>query len=162
MLIRSAALAVLDDASQNAAMQLFTTCVSTMKNAIITVNVKNLLAAINLLVQITPSSLWGGPMHETGFFAQVLVNLIEGKVRFITMVPANDSRAKASTLVLTEEIHLLARMIIADPHMYLQLTAATAIKQNVEESWLYNQLLDQWWNKVVSAHFSFLWITSAV
>lgn len=43
-------------------------------------NTKDLLITLNLLVQISPSGLWGEAMHNSGLFAHILINLIEGEV----------------------------------------------------------------------------------
>jgi hypothetical protein len=50
--------------------------------------------------------------------------------------------------LLTEHIYVLARIMIADPRIFLQLMAATASSQSKAEAVLYEGLLDQWWTLV--------------
>jgi hypothetical protein len=47
-----------------------------------------------------------------------------------------------------EYIYVFARIVVSDPHIFLQLMAATAASQSKAESVLYDALLDQWWNTV--------------
>jgi len=50
------------------------------------------------------------------------------------------------TTLLTEIVYMLARIMIADPQIFLQLMSATASSQNKAETVLYEGLLDRWWD----------------
>lgn len=50
-----------------------------MENAVST-NVKDVLVTLNLMVQVTPSSLWAEPMHNSGLFKSLLHTVINDKV----------------------------------------------------------------------------------
>ena len=43
------------------------------------VNVKDLITTVDLLIQLTPSALWGEALHASGFFAHVMSTLSEDK-----------------------------------------------------------------------------------
>jgi len=57
-----------------------------MKNeAVVGLNANEMLNALSLLVQTSPSGLWGEALHTSGLFAHLTVTLIEGEVR-LTML----------------------------------------------------------------------------
>ncbi|KAI0938258.1 hypothetical protein AcV5_001092 [Taiwanofungus camphoratus] len=116
---------------QSYALDLFRALSKAMSQAL-SVNVTNMATALNLLFQLSPSSLWGETLHLSGLFAMVVKTLVDDK---------------SSTSVLTEYIYLLARMALADKYMFLQLISATAASQNTTESVLYMGVLDQWWTR---------------
>ncbi|KAF9464415.1 armadillo-type protein [Collybia nuda] len=118
---------------QGSATSLFDAFLAALKSEAVTlVNAKDLLLTLNLLVQTSPSGLWGEALHNSGLFAHTLMTLIDGE---------------ASTLILTEQICFLARIVMADRQMFLQLMTVTASSRNVTEKYLYEGLLDQWWSK---------------
>jgi hypothetical protein len=50
------------------------------------INTKDMALALNVLLQITPSSLWGEPLHTSGLFPFILNSLLEEKVDFVIPV----------------------------------------------------------------------------
>lgn len=118
------------------------------------VNAKNLIQALNLLIQVSTSDIWGEAMHTSGLFSQLLKVLIAGEVLVIPKEPisfANTTlicKLQADTLLLTEHIYLFSRMVMSDKTMFLQLMSASAPLLNQQETTLYDLLLDQWWAKV--------------
>ncbi|KIY49344.1 ARM repeat-containing protein [Fistulina hepatica ATCC 64428] len=105
----------------------------------VTTNLRDLVAALELLVQVTPPSAWGEAMHLTGLFERLLDTLVDNE---------------APTLFLTEHIYLFSRIVIADRQIFTQLMTATASRKQVlgktmqeVEANLYDLLLDQWWGR---------------
>ncbi|KAF5321876.1 hypothetical protein D9619_000809 [Psilocybe cf. subviscida] len=105
---------------------------SAFSNKLVDINAKDLIQALNLLIQVSTSDMWGEAMHTSGLFAQLLKVLITGE---------------ADTLLLTEHIYLFSRMTMSDKNMFLQLMSASAPLLNQQETKLYDLLLDQWWGK---------------
>ncbi|KAF8165214.1 armadillo-type protein [Crassisporium funariophilum] len=114
------------------AMDLFSAFLTTLTSKIVDINAKELIQALNLLVQLSPSRLWGEPMHTSGLFCHLLKTLIAGE---------------SDTILLTEHIYLFSRIIMSDRQMFLQLMSASAPILNISEEKLYETLLDQWWGK---------------
>ncbi|RDB22808.1 Importin-11 [Hypsizygus marmoreus] len=115
---------------QACSVQLFTAFLTALKSdSVVLLNAADMLIALNLLVQIAPSTLWGEAMHTSGLFAHIVTTLVDGEV---------------STLLLTEHIYFLSRVVMADRQMFMQLMAATASARNLKESYLYDGILDQW------------------
>ena len=52
------------------------------------------------------------------------------------------------TSILTEYVYVLARIAVADRQLFLQLVSATAQAQNVNESVVWEPILNQWWQRV--------------
>lgn len=92
-----------------------------------------MIVELQLLVQLSSSRTWAGPMHTSGLFS-ILIKVIMAD--------------KASILLLTEHVCLFARMALSDATVLSQLIAATAVDLNTSESELWNGLLDQWWRRV--------------
>jgi hypothetical protein len=63
----------------------FSTLLTTLKSQAVMVNIKDILITLNLLIQLTPSNLWGEPMHTSGLFAHILTTLIDGEVFTLLM-----------------------------------------------------------------------------
>ncbi|KAF7301791.1 Importin N-terminal domain-containing protein [Mycena indigotica] len=116
---------------QTSAVDLFRAFVNALSSAAVERNIKDMILALNLLVQLAPSALWGEPMHTSGLFSVLLKTIVEGET-------------KAQAQILMEHILLMSRIVMADPQMFLQLMAATATP-NMSENKLYELLLDQWW-----------------
>ncbi|KAJ7068412.1 armadillo-type protein [Mycena amicta] len=114
---------------QTSAVELFCAFVSALSSAAVERNIKDMILALNFLVQLAPSALWGEPMHTSGLFSALLKTIVEGEV---------------SAQILMEHILLMARIVMADRQMFLQLMAATATVSMPEDK-LYDLLLDQWW-----------------
>ncbi|EKM80164.1 hypothetical protein AGABI1DRAFT_120195 [Agaricus bisporus var. burnettii JB137-S8] len=95
-------------------------------------NMKDLVGLMSFFVQLTPSSAWASHFHASGLFAWMLNKVVENET---------------STLVLTEYIYLFSRIALAEPQVFFQLVSASAIQLNQKESFLVDQLLDQWWGK---------------
>ncbi|KAF7332027.1 Importin N-terminal domain-containing protein [Mycena kentingensis (nom. inval.)] len=114
---------------QNSAVQLFQAFVSALSSAAVDRNVKDMIIALNFLVQLAPAALWGEAMHTSGLFSVLLKAIVENE---------------ASPQILVEHILLMSRIVMADRQMFLQLIAATATSE-MPESKLYDLLLDQWW-----------------
>ncbi|KAG8825707.1 hypothetical protein FRC19_010697 [Serendipita sp. 401] len=98
-------------------------------------NVKDVLSAAMLMVQLAPSNMWAEAMHASGFFAKMLSSIIEDKAK-------NDN-----TLVLVEVLQLFARMIMQDAGVFVQLVAASSTHLNQSADYLMTGFLDQWWAK---------------
>lgn len=103
-----------------------------LKNAAVLINLKDMIIALEYLVQLAPPSLWGEPMHSSGLFAHLINTLVEGE---------------ASPMLLIEIIFLFSRIVMADSHMFVQLISAAAQATNQKEDYLWEGLLDQWWGK---------------
>lgn len=95
------------------------------------INIKDVIVSVNLLTQLTSATLWGEIFHTSGLFAHVLRTLSEDK---------------EPNWVLAEYLHVLARIAIADPQVFLRLMGVTAASQNISEPVMYNCVLDRWWN----------------
>ncbi|GLB33947.1 putative ARM repeat-containing protein [Lyophyllum shimeji] len=114
-------------------VQLFSAFLAAFKNeSVVLLNAADMTRALNLLVQMAPSTLWGEALHSSGLFAYILTTLVEGE---------------ASTLLLSEQVLFLSRVAMADRQMFLQLISATASSLNQKESYLYDNMLDQWFGK---------------
>lgn len=61
-------------------MDLFRAFHTALKSGAVILNMKDMVIALNLLVQIAPAALWGEAMHISGLFAYLLNALIEGEV----------------------------------------------------------------------------------
>ncbi|KAF9008940.1 armadillo-type protein [Cyathus striatus] len=112
--------------------QLFTAFLGALKSKAVIANLKDILDVLCLLIQISPSSLWGEALHTSGLFAHILTNLID---------------AESDTTFLTHHIFFFSRIVMGDRQMFLQLMSATATALNQTETYLYDGLLDQWWGK---------------
>ncbi|OCH87913.1 ARM repeat-containing protein [Obba rivulosa] len=96
------------------------------------VNVKGMLVSLQLLFQVAPAHLWGAPLHTSGLFAHIAKVLMDDK---------------ATTMLLTEGVYVLARVAVADNGVFLNLMSATAVLQNIPESQIWEGILDQWWTR---------------
>src|ERR1700733_4377927 len=54
-----------------------------------------------------------------------------------------------ATTLLSEHVLLLARICVADPHSFVDLVYSFASLQGVSGESVMNDLLDQWWLKVI-------------
>ncbi|KAI5123421.1 hypothetical protein M0805_006126 [Coniferiporia weirii] len=95
-------------------------------------NQKDMILALQILVQLAPAQLWAEPMHASGLFATLSKTIMDDK---------------APTLLLTEHICLFARMALNDSIILSQLISASAAALNKPESEMWNGLLDQWWRR---------------
>ncbi|KAF9476494.1 ARM repeat-containing protein [Pholiota conissans] len=111
---------------------LFRAFLAALTSKVIDINSKELLQALNLLVQLAPSTLWGEALHTSGLFSHLLKTLIAGE---------------SDTILLTEHIYLFSRIALNDSRMFLQLMSASTPVLNQPETVLYDTLLDQWWGK---------------
>ncbi|KII94850.1 hypothetical protein PLICRDRAFT_47858 [Plicaturopsis crispa FD-325 SS-3] len=111
-------------------LRAFTTALS---GPLTSINVRDLLIALNLLFQLAPSSLWGEPLYISGLFTHILKTVLEDE--------------EMATTLIVEHIQLLARIAMSDGRMFLQLMSATATAQNTSETNLWEGLLDQWWRR---------------
>ncbi|KAG6833896.1 hypothetical protein H0H87_007907 [Tephrocybe sp. NHM501043] len=123
---------------QACSVQLFTAFTKAFKSPLtMTTNATEMMRALNLLLQVAPSNLWGEALHTSGLFGYILTTLIEGEI----------NRAKASTLLLSEHVLFLSRAAVLDRNMLLQLISATAPAHNLKEEYLYDNMFDQWFGK---------------
>lgn len=97
-------------------------------------NVTHLLQALNLLFQHAPGSSWAEGLHDSGLFVYLIQTIKEEKI---------------STVHILEYIHLLSRIVIVDPHSFINLMAATASKSNQAEALLWADILEHWLTKVL-------------
>lgn len=100
--------------------------------AVAPLNASDMLKTLEILVQTSPSSLWGDALHSSGLFEHILDTLVEEKV---------------PTSLLTEIICLLSRISIVDPQVFIQLISAASASKNFKEDYLYNAVFDQWFSK---------------
>ncbi|KAJ7638980.1 armadillo-type protein [Roridomyces roridus] len=114
---------------QRHALDLFKAFNLALTGAAIETNLKDMIIALNLLIQVAPSSLWGEPMHTSGLFSVLMKNIVDGE---------------SGAILLTEHIYLMSRIVMADRQMFLRLMEATA-SPAISESKLYEELLDRWW-----------------
>ncbi|KAJ6545112.1 armadillo-type protein [Mycena vulgaris] len=115
---------------QTSASDLFSAFRLALSSAAVSTNLKDMLISLNLLVQVTPSALWGEAMHTSGLFSLLMKNIVEGE---------------CGAILLTEHIYLMSRLVMADREMFfLRLMAATA-DNTISEAKLYDALLDRWW-----------------
>ena len=77
--------------------------------------------------------MWGEVFHTSGLFAHLLDKLIDDET---------------SPMLSIEIIFLFARIVMADPQMFLQLMAVTPQVVSQPEHKLWEGLLDAWWGKV--------------
>ncbi|KAK0206374.1 armadillo-type protein [Desarmillaria ectypa] len=117
---------------QVCAIDLFKAFRQGFENVNITVNRRDMLVALNLIVSITPSSLWGEALHVSGLFAYLMKILLDGEI---------------VTYILAEHIYVWSRIVMADRQMFLQLMTATAPVLGMTEAKLYERLMDAWWDK---------------
>ncbi|TFK43406.1 armadillo-type protein [Crucibulum laeve] len=113
-------------------LELFNSYTAAFKSDAATLNLKDMLISLSLLLQIAPSSLWGESLHTSGLFAHLLIKLIEGE---------------SDATLLTHHIFFFSRLVMADRQMFLQLMSVTAAALGQKDSYLYEGLLDQWWGK---------------
>jgi hypothetical protein len=69
------------DAIQAHAVDLFRAFLTALKSGAIPLNVQHMIIALSLLVQVTPSSLWGEALHVSGLFSHLLNTLLENEAR---------------------------------------------------------------------------------
>ncbi|KAJ3559178.1 hypothetical protein NM688_g492 [Phlebia brevispora] len=96
-------------------------------------NIKDMAVTLGLVIQLSPSSLWGEPLHNSGLFGYVVKTLEDDKLQ---------------TSILTEFVLVLARLVTVDRQMFLQLMAAAPqhIARKTEAE-LWEGVLNQWWTR---------------
>ncbi|CUA70323.1 Importin beta-like protein kap113 [Rhizoctonia solani] len=95
-------------------------------------NVKDVLAASELIFRLADPTSWPEPLHNSEYFWDLLKHVIEDKLN------AN---------LLSEHICLFSRIALQDPNVFNQLITAGATAHGAQDSPLFEGLLDQWWNK---------------
>ncbi|KAF8639750.1 hypothetical protein AX17_001012 [Amanita inopinata Kibby_2008] len=113
-------------------IDLFRAFLAALKSDAVTINIKDMIVTLSILIEITPAALWGESMYSSGLFAFLITTLVEGEI---------------GTMLLTEYIYFFARIVMADRQMFLQLMVATASSTGLTEKYLFEGLLDQWWGK---------------
>ncbi|KAF8746019.1 hypothetical protein AX14_004306 [Amanita brunnescens Koide BX004] len=111
---------------------MFRAFLTAIKSDAVTINIKDMIVTLCLLCQITPASSWVEPMYNSGLFAYLIATLAEGE---------------CGIMLLTEYVYLLARIVLADRAIFLQLMNVTANATGLTEKYLFEGLLDQWWGK---------------
>lgn len=66
--------------NQTYAVDLFRAFLHALTSKIVDINAKDLLQALELLVQLAPAELWGEGFHTSGLFGHLLKTLIAGEV----------------------------------------------------------------------------------
>lgn len=89
-------------------MDVFRAFLATLQSTTITLNQKDMVNALNLLVQSTPSALWGEALHISGLFAHLLHKLIEGEVRCLTILSLIDTHSLLGVFPSAYGTYLLA------------------------------------------------------
>ncbi|KAI0796611.1 ARM repeat-containing protein [Abortiporus biennis] len=121
---------------QTASVDLFQACQKALEHAL-SVNVKDICTAINWLIQLCPSSLWGEALHTSGLFPYIVKSLLDQKL---------------STQILLEFIFIMARIALVDKQMFMQLMSAAAPVLNETEAEVYEGVLNQWWSRFDSMY----------
>lgn len=133
-------------------MNLFRAIRTVLKSGAITLLQRDTLIALNFLLQMAPSALWGEPLHNSGLFTHLMETLIEGEVGQVSILSEGTSHLpqplKSPNILLTEIIYILSRIVMSDRQMFRQLMSATAPLMKMTEEKLYEILMDQWWAKV--------------
>ncbi|KIK67986.1 hypothetical protein GYMLUDRAFT_36796 [Collybiopsis luxurians FD-317 M1] len=111
-----------------------------MQGPALQANKKDALGALSLLLQLTPSELWGDAMNSSGLFPYLLDIFIMDK--------------DEDTQILCEIEYLFSRIALSDSEMFLKLISAAAqvVKAGREgphvpmsEAKVYELFLDRWW-----------------
>lgn len=124
---------------------------NTAMNEALAANIKNMTTALAMLFQVAPPGLWGEALHLSGVFATIVKGLEEDKVRdsiSCSLTALSDPPPQLPTLTLTDYVYVLARIAVADRQLFLQLVSAMAATQNVNESLIWEAILNQWWTRV--------------
>jgi len=109
-------------------LELFNALGHCMQQAVST-NVKDVLIALNLVIQMAPSNVWADAMHHTGLF-KWLLNF--------------EVADKGNVAVLKNIFYVFSRMILQDTAVFLQLLQANPSPEGVQ---LLDRLLDVWWRR---------------
>ncbi|KAF8607722.1 ARM repeat-containing protein [Ceratobasidium sp. AG-I] len=102
------------------------------KKIITSYNVKDVLAASELLFQLADAGTWPDALHNSEYFWDLLKNIISDKM---------------NASVLAEHICVFSRIMLQNPNVFVQLVSAGAAAHQAAEGPLFEGLLDQWWNK---------------
>ncbi|GAB1524976.1 hypothetical protein RhiTH_008132 [Rhizoctonia solani] len=103
-----------------------------MKKILSSFNVRDVLAASELIFRLADPTSWPESLHNSAYFWDLLKNVIEDKL---------------NASVLSEHICLFSRIALQDPNVFNQLITAGATAHQAQEGPLFEGLLDQWWNK---------------
>ncbi|TCD64327.1 hypothetical protein EIP91_004237 [Steccherinum ochraceum] len=97
------------------------------------VNVKGMLSALSLLLQLAgPYQVWGKAMHTSGLFAHVVKTL---------------SEEKFMSTVLMQYVHVLARVAVANNALFLELMSLAGQTLNMPPTQAWEDVLNQWWSR---------------
>ncbi|KAF8663451.1 hypothetical protein AX16_001021 [Volvariella volvacea WC 439] len=114
------------------ALDLFRAYLNSFESKVMQLTQKDLLASLQFIVQLAPSTLWGEALHASGLFPWLLSAFLEGE---------------NVNYVLIETECLFARIILADPEMFCKLMSAAAPSLKLEEKKVYELFMDQWWGR---------------
>ncbi|KAG9317447.1 ARM repeat-containing protein [Chiua virens] len=117
---------------QNFSFDLMNAVMSIMTGKALRTNQKGILNSVNFMVQLSPSSLWGEPVHRSGLFSHIVKIL------------SND---ESSSSMLTECVFVLARIALADREMFIRLVSAATQVDNTQEEKVWEVILDQFWRQ---------------
>ncbi|KAH0839916.1 ARM repeat-containing protein [Lanmaoa asiatica] len=117
---------------QNFSSDLMNAVMSVMLGQALQTNQKGVLNCVNFMTQLAPSSLWGEPVHRSGFFNHLMKILGD-----------DDS----SSTMLTECVFVLARIALTDREMFIRLVSAAAQVENVQEEKVWEVILDHFWRQ---------------
>jgi hypothetical protein len=109
-----------------------------------------MLVAIELLIQLTPSSLWAEALHHSGLFAHCMATFIADKVRDAARVRSPVIRLRGfqkSATLLCKHIQVFARMAISDASVLLQLISLSAQTPEKAQKSIAD-VLECWWQHV--------------
>ncbi|KZP00014.1 ARM repeat-containing protein [Calocera viscosa TUFC12733] len=95
-------------------------------------NVRDLVASVQIMIRSSPPDLWAGPLHTTGFFWNILEDFLA-------------SKAKAA--ILNQYLFFIARLTLVNTKAFMMLMEAAANEHHMSLEQLYNDLLQQWWEK---------------
>ncbi|KAN0097466.1 Armadillo-type fold [Tylopilus felleus] len=117
---------------QNYSLHVMDAVMSVMSGQALQTNQRGVLNCVNFMMQLAPSSLWGEPMHRSGFFNHIVKILGDDE---------------SSSAMLTECVFVLARIALTDREMFIRLVSAAAQADNVHEEKIWEVILDQFWRQ---------------
>lgn len=102
-------------------------------------------------MQIAHPSQWAEAIHLSGLFAHIISYVLNEEVcsRVFPIFKLPKPRIQSPALQTTQFLYVLARIIIADSKIFMQLLSATASSTGApDDSKLMSDLMDVWWARV--------------
>jgi hypothetical protein len=113
------------------ALDFFRAAQAVLTGPVVSVNIKDVTIALNLVMQIAHPSQWAEAIHASGLFTHIISYVLN---------------EESPALQTTQFLFVLARIIIADSKIFMQLLSATASSTGApDDSKLVSDLMDVWW-----------------